>query len=294
MNAVIQTVFAHGFFQNTQVMNALWIGAIVAILSGAVGIFVVLRGQSFAGHAVADFGGAGAAISFLLGVDTLWGFLLFGVLSAIGIEIVGSQAKERDLATGIVLSVALGLESLFLFLDTHYTGQAGAPMMILFGSIFLVKSSVLPVLAALTTASALVLITIFRPLLFASIDAELALTRGVPVRWIRFIFIILMALVVEETSLSIGALMSSALLIGPAAAAMHLTKRIAPAMLYAALIGLFCMWSGIVLAYDSFNWPPEGRGWPVSFFVCMLTLFCYLAARLSRHRRRAKEAPAHA
>lgn len=282
MKGWMQIIFAQGFFQNTQVLNALWIGAIVALLSGVIGIFVVLRGQSFAGHAISDFGGAGAAISFMFAINTLWGFLVFGVLSAIGIEVIGSQAKERDLATGIVLSVALGLESLFLFLDTRFTGQASAPMMILFGSVFLVKSSTVPILIGLTVLSVIVLIVIFRPLLFASISPELAMTRGVPVRLIRFVFIILMALVVEETSLALGALMSSALLIGPAAAATHLTKKIGRAIFLAALIGLVCMWAGIILAYDSFHWPPAGRGWPVSFFVCILVLGFYLAARFTK------------
>ncbi|WP_100488511.1 metal ABC transporter permease [Sporolactobacillus pectinivorans] len=280
MNRLMGFVFAPGFFENAQVLNALWMGGIVAVLSGVMGVFVVLRGQSFAGHAISDFGGAGAAITFLFGVNTLWGFLIFGLLSAMGVEAIGNQAKERDIATGIVLSVALGLESLFLFLDTSFTGQASAPMMILFGSVFLINTATMPVLAVLTLAAAVTLSIIFRPLLFSSIDSELAMTHSIPVRLIRFIFIILMALVVEESSLVIGALLSTALLIGPAATAMRLTKKIGYAMLCAAILGMFSMWAGIVLAYDSFHWPPFGRGWPVSFFVCILILVSYLLTRL--------------
>lgn len=281
MNNWMDIFFAPGFFQNLQVRDAILLGGVVAAISGVVGVFVVLRSQSFAGHAIADFGGAGAAVAFLLGVNTLWGFLGFGLLSAAGVELLGNRARERDLATGIVLSFALGIESLFLFLDTHYTGQAGAPMMILFGSIFLIKASTVPIVVALTAATASILCVVFRPLLLCSIDPELARTRGIPVKAVSLIFIILLALVVEEASLITGALLSTALLIGPAAAAMRLTRRMGPAMLCSAVLGILSMWLGIILAYDSYLWPPAHRGWPVSFFVCIFILLFYLMARLT-------------
>jgi zinc/manganese transport system permease protein len=284
MNQLAKLLFAPGFFQNTQVMNALLLGGVVAAISGVVGVFVVIRGQSFASHAIADFGGTGAAIAYLFGVNTLWGFLGFGVLSAIGVELMGKRARERDLATGIVLSVALGLESLFLYLDTHFTGQAGAPMLILFGSIFLVKASTVPIIVALTAATTLILCAIYRPLLLCSLDPELAKTRGVPVRFISLLFILLLALVVEEGSLITGALLSTALLIGPAAAATRITHKMSRAMLWSAVLGALAMGLGIVLAYDSYLWPPAGRGWPVSFFVCAIILLFYLLARLKIKR----------
>ncbi|MDR3541040.1 MAG: metal ABC transporter permease [Desulfosporosinus sp.] len=276
----LNLLFAPGFFQNTQVMNALLLGGVVAAISGVVGVFVVIRGQSFVGHAIADFGGAGAAVAILMGINTLWGFLGFGVLSAAGVELIGNRAREHDLATGIVLSVALGVESLFLYLDTHFTGQAGAPMMILFGSIFLIKPSTVSIVIALTAATTAIIITIYRPLLLCSIDPDLARTRGVPVRIVSLLFILLLSFVVAEGSFIIGALLSTALLIGPAASATRITHKMGLAMLYSAVLGMSAMWIGIVLAYDSFLWPPVRRGWPVSFFVCALILLFYLLTRL--------------
>jgi zinc/manganese transport system permease protein len=280
MRNIFNLIFAPGFFENAQVINALLLGGVVAAISGVVGVFVVIRGQSFAGHSIADFGGAGAAVAFLLGINTLWGFLGFGVLSAVGVELMGRRAHERDTATGIVLSIALGVESLFLFLDTHYTGQSGAPMLILFGSIFVIKPSTVPIVIGLTVMTAIIICLIYRPLLLCSIDSDLALTRGVPVRIVSLLFIILLALVVEEASLITGALLSTALLIGPAATAMRLTHKMGPAMLCSSVLGMLAMWLGVVLAYDSYLWPPQGRGWPVSFFVCVLILLFYLLGRM--------------
>lgn len=271
-------VFAPGFFQSGPVANALLMGSLVAAACGALGVFVVIRGQAFVGHAVADFGGAGAAVAFLFGVNTLWGFLAFGLLSAAGVELLGGRAQGRDLATGIVLSLALGVEALFLFFDTHYAGSAGAPMMILFGSIFLVRPDTVEIVVWLTFIAGLILCAIYRPLLLCSVDTDLARSRGVPVRFVGMAFILLLALVVEEASLAAGALLSTALLIGPAAAATRMTHKMGTALFLSAGIGVFSMWLSILLAYDSYQWIPAGRGWPVSFFVCILLLLFYLLA----------------
>jgi zinc/manganese transport system permease protein len=280
MSHILGILFAPGFFQNKEVINALVLGSIVAAMSGVIGVLVVLRRQSFAGHAISDFGGSGAAISFLIGINTLWGFLSFGVLAAICMEFLGKRANERDLATGIILSIALGLESLFLFLDTHFTGKASAPMLILFGSIFVVGYSTIKIIVFLTITVAIVICIIYRPLLMSSIDPELAITRGIPVRTINIVFIIILALIVEECSLITGSLLSTALLIGPAAAALHFTHKIRWTMLWSALIGIASMWLGIIFSYDSYNWPPYGKGWSVSFFVSMLVFLFYMFSRL--------------
>ena len=280
MSHLAGLLFAQGFFQNQEVMDALLIGGIVAAISGVTGVFVVIRGQSFAGHAISDIGGAGAAGAFLAGINTLWGFLAFGILAAMGVEFLGDRARERDLATGIILAIALGVEALFLYFAVHFTGKVGAPMLILFGSIFVIDPSTVAVVTALSIAAAVVLGLIYRPLLLCSIDPELAGTRGVPVRIISLVFIILLAVVVEEASLIIGALLSTALLIGPAAAAVRLTHKMGWAFVWSAVLGMMATWMGIVLAYDSFGWPPGGRGWPVSFFVSVVVLLFYLLARL--------------
>jgi zinc/manganese transport system permease protein len=292
MSHLAGLLFARGFFQSQEVLDALLLGGIVAAISGVTGVFVVIRGQSFAGHAISDIGGAGAAGAFLAGINTLWGFLAFGVLAAMGVELLGDRARERDLATGIILAVALGVEALFLYFATHFTGKVGAPMLILFGSIFVIDPSTVSVAAALSTAAAVVLGLIYRPLLLCSIDPELAGTRGVPVRIISLVFIILLAVVVEESSLIIGALLSTALLIGPAAAAVRLTHKMGWAFVWSAVLGMMATWIGIVLAYDSFGWPPGGRGWPVSFFICIVILLFYLLARLRLKLPRLADMPA--
>ncbi len=280
MKQLSELLFAPGFFQNSEVINALILSTVVAAISGVIGVFVIIRGQSFAGHAISDFGGAGAAIAFLIGINTLWGFLGFGILTAIGMETLGNGAKERDLSTGIVLSVALGLESLFLYLDMRFTGKSNASMLILFGSIFVVNRNTVIIIAMLTIATAIIICIIYRPLLLCSIEPDIAKTRGIPVRFISIIFVVLLSFVVEEGSLITGALLSTALLIGPAAAAIQLTRKMSSAMLVSASIGIIAMWLGIILAYDSFQWPPTGRGWTVSFFVSTLILLFYLLARL--------------
>lgn len=280
MEAIFKVLFAPGFFESTQVINALILGSVVAAISGIIGVFVLIRGQTFAAHAIADFGGAGAAITFLAGINTLWGFLSFGVLAASGIEFLGKRAKERDLATGVVLSIALGVQALFLYFDANFTGKSSAPMLILFGSIFVINPTTIYVVILLTIATVIVICIFYRPLLLCSIDTELAKIRGIKVRVVGLMFIILLAFVVEEGSLIMGSLLSSALLIGPAASAIRITKKMSLAIICSSLIGVITVWFGIILAYDSFYWPPFGRGWPVSFFIAVLTLLFYLLSRI--------------
>lgn len=289
MIELLHFVFASGFFENSQVRNAIFIGGGVAAISGILGVFVIIRGQAFAGHAISDFGGAGAAVAFLLGINTLWGFLVFGVLSSLGVELIGKRAHERDLATGVVLSFALGIESLFLFLDTHDTGQSGAPMMILFGSIFIMNSSLVPIILGFTVLTLLLFLLIFRPLLTCSIDQDFAKTRGIPVKLISYFFIVLLALVVDESSLVIGALLSTALLVGPAATAMRLTRNIKVTLMLSAVLSVIAMWLGIILAYDSYLWLPSHRSWPVSFFVCALILLFYFISRCKNRRKKGEK-----
>lgn len=280
MKNFLTFIFAPGFFESTQVLHALILGSIVAAISGVIGVFVIIKGQTFAAHAIADFGGAGAAIIFLSGINSLWGFLGFGVLAACGVELLGSKAKEKDLATGVILSIALGVQALFLYFDTHLTQKASEPMLILFGSIFVISHSTIYIVAFLTLATIFVFSIFYRPILLCSIDTDLAKTMGINVRLIGIVFIILLAFVVEEGSLIMGSLLSSALLIGPAAAGMRLTHKMNFAMLLSAVIGILSVCLGVLLAYDSFYWPPNGRGWPVSFFISVLVLVFYILSRI--------------
>jgi zinc/manganese transport system permease protein len=215
------------------------------------------------------------------------------VLAAGAMELVGIQrVRGRDLATGIVLSAALGLAALFLYLDSTIHNTTGATVTVLFGSIFTIPDSTVPLVAALAAAVVVILIVIHRPLLLSTVSSDIATARGVPVRLVGAAYLLALAVAVALCALTIGSILSTALLIGPAAAALRLTKRPGRAILVAGLLGVGAMWLGIVLAYDSYDWPPHGNGWPVSFFVVTIVFVIYLLSGLpgGRERRRANRA----
>lgn len=293
MSGTVHVLFEPGFFTDGPVRLALVLGGAVAVVSGLVGVLTVVRGQSFAGHALADIGAAGGSGAFLLGVNPLWGFVVLGLAAAGSMELMGLQrARSRDVATGIVLGAALGLAALFLYLDASYTSTTGVTTTVLFGSIFAVSGSIVPVAAAFAGVAALAVVVLFRPLLLASVNPELAAARGVGVRMVGLAYLLAMAVAVSLSCLTIGAILSTALLIGPAGAALRLARRPGRAMAVSAALGVAAVWLGILLSYDSYYWPPAGRGWPVSFFVVALVFLFYLASSLRSprhgHRRGAR------
>jgi zinc/manganese transport system permease protein len=284
---LLGAIFARGFFADGGVQVAIGVSVAVAIVSGLVGVFTVIRGQSFAGHAIADLGATGGAGAFLVGVGPLWGFVAIGVVAAATMELIGVQrARGRDLATGVVLGAGLGLAALFLYWDTIYRSTSGATVTILFGSVFAIGSSTVPIVVVLGLIAVGLVGAIYRPLLLSSLSPEIAAARGLPVRAIGAAFLLAMAIAVSLSAVTIGAILSTALLVGPAAAALRLTRRPGRAILVAIAIGLGASWLGILLAYDSYDWPPAGHGWPVSFFVVVVVFLCYvlagLPARLAR------------
>jgi zinc/manganese transport system permease protein len=281
MSHVLSLIFAPGFFGSGPVQVALVTGGIVAIVSGIVGTFAVLRGQSYAGHALADISVTGGSGSFLVGISPLWGFVGISVLAAAVMDMIGVQRpRGRDLATGIVRGAGLGLAALFLYWDATYTSTTGATITILFGSMFTISSSVIPVVVLLSLAALGIVATLYRPLLLSSVSADLAYVRGVSVRLAGALCLTAVALAVALSALTIGAILSTALLVGPAATALRLTNKPGLAMIWAAIIGLAATWLGVLLAFDSFYWPPARQGWPVSFFVVALVFAVYLLAQL--------------
>ncbi|MGC1184024.1 MAG: metal ABC transporter permease [Candidatus Dormiibacterota bacterium] len=274
-------IFGPGFFQSSPVQVALVVGSLVSVVSGVVGVFTVVRGQSFSGHALADLGATGGSGAFLIGVSQFWGFVAIAGVAAGAIELLGlRRPRGRDLATGIVLGAGLGLAALFLYLDTTVSNSTGAPISILFGSIFTIDSSLVPIIAALSVASLAIVFLLYRMLLFSSLSSDMAAARAVPVRLVGVGYLVALALAVALSAMTIGAVLSTALLVGPAACALRLTKRPGWALLLAALIGVLVSWVSIVLAYDSYYWPPGGRGWPVSFFVVALIFLLYLVTQI--------------
>jgi zinc/manganese transport system permease protein len=260
---------------------------LVAIVTGVVGVFTVVRGQSFAGEAFGDIGTTGGSGAFLVGAGPLWGFVVGNVVAAGAMELIGIQRpRGRDLATGIVLGAAIGLAALFLYLDTTYHNTTGAAVTILFGSVFAISSSTLPLIGLLGLLVLASMTAVYRPLLLSSVSTDMAAARGIPVRLVGVVYLLALALATALAAITIGTILSTALLVGPAATALRLIKRPLHAMLAAAAIGIGAMWLGIVLAYDSYDWPPAGRGWPVSFFVVTLVFAAYLLSGLPGRRRR--------
>jgi zinc/manganese transport system permease protein len=285
MHAGLAAIIAPGFFSNGSVELALVVGALVAIVAGTVGVFTVIRGQSFAGEALGDIGATGGSSAYLAGIAPLWGFVGISVAAAAVMELIGIQrARGRDLATGIVLGAGFGLAALFLYLGTH-SSTTGATITILFGSIFQLDTSILPLVAVFGAIALALIIALYRPLLLVSASPELAAARRLPVRLIGSLYLFAMALAVALSAVTIGAILSTALLVGPAATALALTRRPGRAILAAAALGIGAMWLGILLAYDSYDWPPLHQGWPVSFFVVTLILIGYLGSRLIPQRR---------
>jgi zinc/manganese transport system permease protein len=275
-----------GFFYSSAVELAIAVGGLVAVVAAGVGVFTVIRGQAFAGEALGDIGAAGGSSAYLAGIAPLWGFVVSALAAAGAMELIGIQrARGRDLATGIVLGAGFGLAALFLYLGTTDTSTTGATVTILFGSAFALSSSTLPLVLALGALALAALAAVYRPLLLASVSPELAAARGIPVRLVGMTYLAAMAVAVALSALTIGAILSTALLVGPAAAALLLTARPGRAIALAAAIGVGTTWLGLLLAYDSYYWPPDHHGWPVSFFVVTLVLLVYLGARIFRGRR---------
>jgi len=285
-------LFEPGLFASGPVRTALLVGAVVAVTSGVIGVFTVIRGQSFAGHSLADVATTGGSGAFLVGLNQFWGFLAAGIAAAALMEGIGVQRRRgRDVATGVVLGAALGAAALFLYLGTLNTSTTGASFTVLFGSIFVISPDTVPALIASGIIALVVVALLTRVLLLSSLSSDLARAKGVPVRIVGMVYLAALAVSVSLAAVAIGAVLSTALLIGPSATALRVTKSPGWAMAASAITGVAATWIGIVLAYDSYDWPPHGHGWPVSFFVVTLVLAGYLLTYVKRPRRLAPRSP---
>ncbi|HVW91986.1 MAG TPA: metal ABC transporter permease [Devosia sp.] len=282
MDWLLQAVFAPGFFSSQPVRIAMIVGGAAAIVSGVVGVFAVMRGQSFAGHSLADISSAGGSAAFLVGANPLLGFVAMALLGGAGMEAFRvRQLRERDLVTGVVTGAGLGLSALLLYLSVTTTSTRGAAITVMFGSMFSISQAIMPLAVAIGAAALLLVALLYRPLLLSSLDAELAAVQGVPVRLIETLFLMMLALAVSLSAITVGAILSTALLVGPAATALRLASRPGRALLLAPVVGLVATFGGILIAYDSYGWT-GGRGWPVSFCIVALTFLFYLATSLPR------------
>lgn len=254
--------------------NALGAATVVALVAGTVGYFLVLRGQTFAGHALSHVGFTGATAAVLLGVPPLWGLVLMTVGAGIGMGLLGEQLTQRDVAIGLVLAFSLGLGLLFLSFYTSYATQATT---LLFGNVLAVDSQTVWILLALGVVTLGVLAVIARPLLFATMQPDLAEAKGVSLRRYSVLFMIVVALTTSESAQIVGVLLVFALMVGPAAAAQRLASSVAGGIALSAGLALVEAWGGIVLAYYT--------DWPSSFWIVTLSVAVYLVSMLASRRR---------
>lgn len=285
MHHLCTLVFEPGFFASAQVRTAAAIGAVVAAVSAVTGVFTVMHGQSFGGHALTDVSTAGGSGALLAGMSPVTGFVGLSIIGAGVMEAIGARrARGRDLATGIVLGAATGLGALFLYLDTTAAATTGATQQILFGSIFSISSGIVPLVAAFSAIALGGIALVYRPLLLTTVSTDMAATRGVPVRLVGIVYMMALAISVGLSSLAIGSILSTALLIGPAAAALRITKRTGRALTIAIMTGIGATWLGVLLAYDSYYWGSAHQGLPVSVFIVALVLAAYLLSGLAAAR----------
>lgn len=261
-----QTMFEYDFM-----INAFAASGIVAVLAGIVGYFLVLRGQTFAGHALSHVGFTGATGAVLLGISPIWGMVGFTLAACIGMGALGERLAGRDVAIGVILSVALGCGLLFLHFYTTYATQVTA---LLFGNVLAVSHTTLAVLASIGAISLAALALIARPLLFASLQPELAEAKGVSLRTVSMLFLAVCALAVAACTQIVGVLLVFTLLVGPAAAAQNVSTRLSTGVILAASFALFEAWLGITLAYHT--------DWPTSFWITTLSAAVYAASLLMR------------
>src|SRR5690242_20624738 len=250
----IATMLEYDFMQ-----TAFEAGTVVAIVAGAVGYFLVLRNLTFAGHALSHVGFAGATGAVLVGVAPLWGLVAFTVAAAIAMGLLGERPRNRDVAVGIVLALALGFGVLFLSLYTSHATQATA---ILFGDVLGVDPDTIRGLAGLGISALLALAAVSRPLLFATLEPEIAEARGVSLRLVSVLFLVIVAVAVAEAAQVVGVLLVFALMVGPAAASLRLTSRIGTGIALSAALALAETWGGIALAYVS--------DLPTTFWIVLL------------------------
>ena len=261
-NIIITDMFQYDF-----ITNAFAAAGIVAVVSGIVGYFLVMRGQTFAGHALSHIGFAGATGAGLIGLAPLWGLLGFTLAAGIAMGALSDRISNRDIAIGIVLSLALGFGLLFLHYYTSFATQATA---LLFGNVLAVDHEMIATLAVLAVITLVALAVIMRPLIFASLQPELAEAKGVPLRVVSTAFLAIVALAVSECAQIVGVLLVFTLMVGPPAAAQRLASGLWSGLALAAALALGEAWVGIAVAYYT--------DWPVSFCIACLSALGYFAA----------------
>ena len=257
----LTSYFAYDFVQ-----HALVAGTLSAILGAVVGYFVVLRNVNFAAHALSHIGFTGAAAAALLGLNPLQGILFFTVAAALGIGVSGDRLQRSDMAIGMVLSMSLGLGTLFLSLYRGYAGQTTA---ILFGDIFGVSAGQIEEMAVLSLLSLAALALLSRKLLFASIQPRLAEARGLSLTGLSIAFMVVLAFSVSMASQIVGILLVFTLVIAPAGIVLRFCRSFWRGVAMAVVLSVVVVWAGILLGCVT--------DLPVTFWITSIFFLAYLA-----------------
>ena len=264
--------------------NAFVAGGCIALAAGLVGYFVVLRNQVFTSDALGHVAFTGSLGGLLAGLDLLVGVFGSCIGVALAIGTLGGRGRGRDVAIGTVFAWVLGLGVLFLSLYTtaRSAGSGTVGISVLFGSILGLQPLQVTVASAAGIATCIVTLMIARPLLFMSVDPDVAIARGVPTRALTALFLVLVAVTVAESVQAVGALLIFGLMATPAAIAQNLTARPWIGMALSAAIALAVVWAGLVLSFYI--------AYPASFFITALAFAGYVASQLIRPIRRLKTA----
>lgn len=245
--------------------NAFLAGALVALAAGIIGYFVVIRSGEFSAHALGHIGFPGATGAVLIGLSPTLGLAVFCIGGAIIIGASGRHVDERATATGTILALATGTGILFSSLAAK---SSNTVTNVLFGNLLAVSSDQLAMFLWFTVVLLLVVAVVARPLTFASVNPEVAEARGVPVRLLGLVFLVLMGLVITMAVQVVGTLLLFALVVTPPATALRLTARPLRVVALAVIIGLVSVLGGLVLAV-MFNLPP-------SFFIVACSSFVWI------------------
>ncbi|WP_319449264.1 MULTISPECIES: metal ABC transporter permease [unclassified Mycobacterium] len=265
--------------------NALLGGTLVALAAGLIGYFIIVRSSAFAAHALAHIGFPGATGAVLVGLPVTVGLAVFCVGGALVIGALGKRADEREVATGTVLAFATGLG---LFFSSLATKSSSTVTNVLFGNLLAVSHEQLVTFAVALAVIAAVVAFVYRPLLFASVNPEVAEAKGVPVRVLSVIFMALLGLSVTMAVQAVGTLLLFALVVTPAATAILLTARPGVAMAVATGLAVVSVWAGLAVS-AMFNVPPS---FVITTIVSVIWLVVWLVAQRGAKDRSAP-APSH-
>ncbi|GAA3027409.1 metal ABC transporter permease [Microbacterium dextranolyticum] len=251
------------------VQNSVWAGAVLGIVGGLIGVFVMQRDMAFAVHGISELSFAGAAAALLFGIDVVTGSIIGSLIAAGLIGWLGARARDRNSIIGVLMPFGLGLGILCISL---YNGRSANRFSLLTGQIVSVQSDQLTILIVLSALVLVALLLIWRPLTFDSLDPQSAAARGVPTTAVSFAFMLLLGIVVAVAVHIIGALLVLSLLVTPAAAAMRVSTGPLAVPLLAAGFGVTAAVGGILLAIAGTL--------PVSPYITTLSFLIYLVCRV--------------